>query len=149
MSNCGNFSVLDLDAFERTNKAKGLGMSTDSGAGNLADAEITCKIFRFLQLLCEGHNLGEFLQFAFVICIVSFSLSHIFNKFAIWKFILKIIRPADCPFSQAITINLVVINIFFASEMSCEEKLSFHQICPPCGGWWNASSYRGQLWRSD
>ncbi|KAK3736855.1 hypothetical protein RRG08_000604 [Elysia crispata] len=50
-------SVLDLDAFERTNKAKGLGMSTESGAGNLADAEITCKIFRFLQLLCEGHNL--------------------------------------------------------------------------------------------
>ncbi|KAK0046902.1 ryanodine receptor 44F, partial [Biomphalaria pfeifferi] len=50
-------SVLDLDAFERTNKARGLGMSTESGAGNLADAEETCKIFRFLQLLCEGHNL--------------------------------------------------------------------------------------------
>ncbi|BFZ07812.1 hypothetical protein BsWGS_10847 [Bradybaena similaris] len=50
-------SVLDLDAFERTNKAKGLGMSAESGCGNLADAEVTCKIFRFLQLLCEGHNL--------------------------------------------------------------------------------------------
>ena len=52
-------SVLDLDAFERTNKAKGLGMSTESGPGNLVDGEETVKLFRFLQLLCEGHNLGE------------------------------------------------------------------------------------------
>ncbi|XP_064602338.1 ryanodine receptor 2-like [Liolophura sinensis] len=52
-------SVLDLDAFERCNKAEGLGMSSDAGAGekNLHDAEDTCKLFRFLQLLCEGHNL--------------------------------------------------------------------------------------------
>ncbi|XP_052827801.1 ryanodine receptor isoform X7 [Octopus bimaculoides] len=52
-------SVLDLDAFERCNKAEGLGMSTDTGPGekNLHDAEFTCKLFRFLQLLCEGHNL--------------------------------------------------------------------------------------------
>ncbi|XP_071161899.1 ryanodine receptor-like [Mytilus edulis] len=51
-------SVLDLDAFERTNKAEGLGMSSDANAGetNLYDAETTCKLFRFLQLLCEGHN---------------------------------------------------------------------------------------------
>jgi len=54
------FSVLDLDAFERTNKAEGLGMSSDSSPGekNLHDAEFICKLFRFLQLLCEGHNLG-------------------------------------------------------------------------------------------
>ncbi|ESO90186.1 hypothetical protein LOTGIDRAFT_123762 [Lottia gigantea] len=52
-------SVLDLDAFERTNKAEGLGMSTDTGSTdqNLHDGEFTCKIFRFLQLMCEGHNL--------------------------------------------------------------------------------------------
>lgn len=54
-------SVLDLDAFERTNKAEGLGMSSEPGAGagekNMHDAEFTCKLFRFLQLLCEGHNL--------------------------------------------------------------------------------------------
>ena len=59
----GNFclcSVLDLDAFERINKAEGLGMSSDacSGEKNLEDAATTCKLFRFLQLLCEGHNLG-------------------------------------------------------------------------------------------
>lgn len=55
-----HFSVLDLDAFERINKAEGLGMSSDacSGEKNLEDAATTCKLFRFLQLLCEGHNLG-------------------------------------------------------------------------------------------
>ncbi|KAL3874970.1 hypothetical protein ACJMK2_037916, partial [Sinanodonta woodiana] len=52
-------SVLDLDAFERNNKAEGLGMSSDVSVGekNLSDAEVTCKLFRLLQLLCEGHNL--------------------------------------------------------------------------------------------
>lgn len=62
---CFTYSVLDLDAFERTNKAEGLGMSSEPGAGagekNMHDAEFTCKLFRFLQLLCEGHNLGGFL----------------------------------------------------------------------------------------
>ena len=55
------YSVLDLDAFERCNKAEGLGMSDGQSAQvkNLHDVEVTCKLFRFLQLLCEGHNLGE------------------------------------------------------------------------------------------
>lgn len=58
------FSVLDLDAFERTNKAESLGViSTEGSSGNsgenLQDADFTCKLFRFLQLLCEGHNAGE------------------------------------------------------------------------------------------
>ena len=55
-------SVLDLDAFERCNKAEGLGMSEGSTTQvkNLQDAETTYKLFRFLQLLCEGHNLGAF-----------------------------------------------------------------------------------------
>ena len=53
------FSVLDLDAFERNNKAEGLGVTEGAAqAKNLQDTELTCKLFRFLQLLCEGHNLG-------------------------------------------------------------------------------------------
>ncbi|TGZ67043.1 hypothetical protein CRM22_004998 [Opisthorchis felineus] len=57
MQNC---SVLDLDTFERCNKAEGLavGLSDMKGITNLYDADFTCKIFRFLQLLCEGHNLA-------------------------------------------------------------------------------------------
>ena len=52
-------SVLDLDAFERCNKAEGLGVSDGTTqAKNLQDTDNTCKLFRFLQLLCEGHNLG-------------------------------------------------------------------------------------------
>ncbi|XP_051788410.1 ryanodine receptor 1-like isoform X7 [Erpetoichthys calabaricus] len=57
-------SVLDLNAFERQNKAEGLGMVTEEGTiiqrerGEkvMADDEFTCDLFRFLQLLCEGHN---------------------------------------------------------------------------------------------
>ncbi|CAN8203839.1 unnamed protein product [Coccothraustes coccothraustes] len=63
-------SVLDLNAFERQNKAEGLGMVTEEGSDcdNLLpsglstgekvmqDDEFTCDLFRFLQLLCEGHN---------------------------------------------------------------------------------------------
>ncbi|KAI0981288.1 hypothetical protein GJ496_001976 [Pomphorhynchus laevis] len=53
----GNCSVLDLDIFERTLKAESLG-SSQKGAisdGNLSDADFICDLFRFLQLLCEGH----------------------------------------------------------------------------------------------
>lgn len=60
-------SVLDLDAFERTNKAESLGVvsadgSSSNGGENLQDADFTCKLFRFLQLLCEGHNASEWLH---------------------------------------------------------------------------------------
>ncbi|CAG00547.1 unnamed protein product, partial [Tetraodon nigroviridis] len=62
-------SVLDLNAFERQNKAEGLGMVSEEGTilhllffcqGEkvMADDEFTCDLFRFLQLLCEGHNNG-------------------------------------------------------------------------------------------
>lgn len=53
-------SVLDLDAFERTMKAEGLGVGSEGTAGekNMHDKDFTCALFRFLQLLCEGHNLG-------------------------------------------------------------------------------------------
>ncbi|XP_072311661.1 ryanodine receptor 2 [Eucyclogobius newberryi] len=51
-------SVLDLNAFERQNKAEGLGMVTEEGSGEkvMQDDQFTCDLFRFLQLLCEGHN---------------------------------------------------------------------------------------------
>lgn len=57
MNSC---SVLDLDAFERNTKAEGLGVGSDGAAGekNMHDAEFTCALFRFIQLTCEGHNLG-------------------------------------------------------------------------------------------
>ncbi|XP_072293061.1 ryanodine receptor 2 [Eucyclogobius newberryi] len=51
-------SVLDLNAFERQNKAEGLGMAMDERSVGIAipDNDVTCDLFRFLQLLCEGHN---------------------------------------------------------------------------------------------
>ncbi|XP_046872563.1 ryanodine receptor 3 [Hypomesus transpacificus] len=52
-------SVLDLNAFERQNKAEGLGMVTEEGSAGskvLQNDEFTKDLFRFLQLLCEGHN---------------------------------------------------------------------------------------------
>jgi len=58
MNSC---SVLDLDAFERNTKAEGLGVGSEGAAGekNMHDAEFTCALFRFIQLTCEGHNLGK------------------------------------------------------------------------------------------
>uniref|UniRef100_A0A8C4H2A4 Ryanodine receptor 3 n=1 Tax=Dicentrarchus labrax TaxID=13489 RepID=A0A8C4H2A4_DICLA len=55
-------SVLDLNAFERQNKAEGLGMVTEEGSKVLQNDEFTKDLFRFLQLLCEGHN-GDFQNF--------------------------------------------------------------------------------------
>ncbi|ETE62254.1 Ryanodine receptor 1, partial [Ophiophagus hannah] len=51
-------SVLDLNAFERQNKAEGLGMVTEEGTREkvMSDDLFTQDLFRFLQLLCEGHN---------------------------------------------------------------------------------------------
>lgn len=61
MNSC---SVLDLDAFERNTKAEGLGVGSEGAAGekNMHDAEFTCALFRFIQLTCEGHNLGKSLS---------------------------------------------------------------------------------------
>jgi len=62
-------SVLDLDAFERCKKAEDLGdsggMSTTNS--NLNDASNSLRLFRFLQLLCEGHNLGTYSQSTFTL----------------------------------------------------------------------------------
>uniref|UniRef100_A0A9J8B7I3 Ryanodine receptor 3 n=1 Tax=Cyprinus carpio carpio TaxID=630221 RepID=A0A9J8B7I3_CYPCA len=57
-------SVLDLNAFERQNKAESLGMVTEEGSINMRERgskvlqndDFTKDLFRFLQLLCEGHN---------------------------------------------------------------------------------------------
>ncbi|KAI4887181.1 hypothetical protein NFI96_021277, partial [Prochilodus magdalenae] len=51
-------SVLDLNAFERQIKGEALGVAAEESAGDkvLADGQLTCDLFRFLQLLCEGHN---------------------------------------------------------------------------------------------
>ena len=50
-------TVLDLDAYERSIKAESLG-TVDKGNGVLAYEKTlyTCRLFRFIQLLCEGHN---------------------------------------------------------------------------------------------
>ncbi|XP_052009298.1 ryanodine receptor 2 [Xyrauchen texanus] len=51
-------SVLDLNAFERQIKAESLGVGAEDNSGDrvMADEKLTCDLFRFLQLLCEGHN---------------------------------------------------------------------------------------------
>nr|XP_009293050.1 ryanodine receptor 3 isoform X3 [Danio rerio] len=57
-------SILDLNAFERQNKAESLGMVTEEGSISvkgrgskvLQNDDFTKDLFRFLQLLCEGHN---------------------------------------------------------------------------------------------
>ncbi|XP_009293049.2 ryanodine receptor 3 isoform X3 [Danio rerio] len=51
-------SILDLNAFERQNKAESLGMVTEEGSSSkvLQNDDFTKDLFRFLQLLCEGHN---------------------------------------------------------------------------------------------
>ncbi len=56
-------NVLDLDAFERCNKAEGLGVADgqSSQERNQTETENTIKLFRCLQLLCEGHNLRMFI----------------------------------------------------------------------------------------
>jgi len=99
-----NCSVLDLDTFERCIKAEVLGMlkriiyliylikislgvGADGMAGekNLHDADFTISLFRFCQLLCEGHNLefqnylrsqpGSNTNVNIIICTVDYLLS--------------------------------------------------------------------------
>jgi hypothetical protein len=52
-------SVLDLDAYERRNRAEILGLSKEDAEGikAMSDSHFTISLFRFLQLLCEGHNI--------------------------------------------------------------------------------------------
>jgi ryanodine receptor 2 len=102
MANC---SVLDLDTFERCIKAEvlgrnkrmnakqimicasisGVGADGMAGEKNLHDADFTISLFRFCQLLCEGHNLefqnylrlqaGSNTNVNIIICTVDYLLS--------------------------------------------------------------------------
>ncbi|CAF4693310.1 unnamed protein product, partial [Rotaria sp. Silwood2] len=84
MANC---RVLDLDTFERCIKAEVLGVGSEGMAGekNLHDADFIISLFRFCQLLCEGHNLefqnylrlqpGSSTNVNIIICTVDYLLS--------------------------------------------------------------------------
>jgi hypothetical protein len=88
MNSC---SVLDLDAFERNTKAEGLGVGSEGAAGekNMHDAEFTCALFRFIQLTCEGHNLGITQIYSFKIIFIDisplFRLAELFANSG-WKY---------------------------------------------------------------
>ena len=47
---------------EYNSTGSGLGVGSEGAAGekNMHDAEFTCALFRFIQLTCEGHNLGKY-----------------------------------------------------------------------------------------
>ncbi|KAL7671399.1 hypothetical protein ACOME3_006297 [Neoechinorhynchus agilis] len=82
-----NCSVLDLNIFERCMKAESLGVYVEGSLteGNLSDSEFICSLFRFLQLLCEGHyqdfqnflraQAGNNSSINIVICTVDYLLS--------------------------------------------------------------------------
>lgn len=59
----------------------GLGVGADGAAGekNMHDAEFTCALFRFIQLTCEGHNLGE--------CFICTDFQVLKPKFLLFQFI--------------------------------------------------------------
>uniref|UniRef100_W5KMZ7 Ryanodine receptor 1 n=1 Tax=Astyanax mexicanus TaxID=7994 RepID=W5KMZ7_ASTMX len=99
-------SVLDLNAFERQNKAEGLGMVSEEGTSEkvMADDEFTCDLFRFLQLLCEGHNNGQSLYQWF------FSVESISDFY--WYYSGKEIidEPGKRNFSKAMTVAKQVFN---------------------------------------
>lgn len=63
------------NAKEYIPSAAGLGVGSEGAAGekNMHDAEFTCALFRFIQLTCEGHNLGEdFSRFApIILCLTN------------------------------------------------------------------------------
>lgn len=58
----------------------GLGVGSEGAAGekNMHDAEFTCALFRFIQLTCEGHNLGKITIYYMVFC-ASLPLVHLIS----------------------------------------------------------------------
>ncbi|XP_062407677.1 ryanodine receptor 1b isoform X3 [Sardina pilchardus] len=124
-------SVLDLNAFERQNKAEGLGMVSEEGTAMklereekvMADAEFTCDLFRFLQLLCEGHNndfqnylrtqTGSTTTINIIICTVDYllRLQESISDFY-WYYSGKDImdEPGKRNFSKAMTVAKQVFN---------------------------------------
>ncbi|KPP64861.1 hypothetical protein Z043_116754 [Scleropages formosus] len=158
--------VLDLNAFERQNKAEGLGMVSEEGTtlslsptatsispfsnppsspcasrstftpiswssdmklerGEkvMADDEFTCDLFRFLQLLCEGHNndfqnylrtqTGSTTTINIIICTVDYllRLQESISDFY-WYYSGKEIidEPGKRNFSKAMTVAKQVFN---------------------------------------
>ena len=56
----GGCSVLNWSAYERYNKTESSQDAAESACGQaLPHATFTSSLFRFLQLLCEGHNAGQ------------------------------------------------------------------------------------------
>ncbi|XP_063061461.1 ryanodine receptor 1b isoform X2 [Engraulis encrasicolus] len=118
-------SVLDLNAFERQNKAEGLGMVSEEGSNEkvMADAEFTCDLFRFCQLLCEGHNndfqnylrtqTGSTTTINIIICTVDYllRLQESISDFY-WYYSGKDIidEPGKRNFSKAMTVAKQVFN---------------------------------------
>ncbi|XP_031429541.1 ryanodine receptor 1b isoform X8 [Clupea harengus] len=118
-------SVLDLNAFERQNKAEGLGMVSEEGTDEkvMADAEFTCDLFRLLQLLCEGHNndfqnylrtqTGSTTTINIIICTVDYllRLQESISDFY-WYYSGKDIidEPGKRNFSKAMTVAKQVFN---------------------------------------
>ncbi|XP_047678303.1 ryanodine receptor 1-like isoform X6 [Tachysurus fulvidraco] len=124
-------SVLDLNAFERQNKAEGLGMVSEEGTNMklerdekvMADDEFTCDLFRFLQLLCEGHNndfqnylrtqTGSTTTINIIICTVDYllRLQESISDFY-WYYSGKDIidEPGKRNFSKAMTVAKQVFN---------------------------------------
>ncbi|KAI1903502.1 hypothetical protein AGOR_G00027850 [Albula goreensis] len=124
-------SVLDLNAFERQNKAEGLGMVSEEGTNMklergekvMADDEFTCDLFRFLQLLCEGHNndfqnylrtqTGSTTTINIIICTVDYllRLQESISDFY-WYYSGKEIidEPGKRNFSKAMTVAKQVFN---------------------------------------
>ncbi|XP_071216376.1 ryanodine receptor 1b isoform X2 [Salvelinus alpinus] len=118
-------SVLDLNAFERQNKAEGLGMVSEEGSNEkvMADDEFTCDLFRFLQLLCEGHNndfqnylrtqTGSTTTINIIICTVDYllRLQESISDFY-WYYSGKDIidEPGKRNFSKAMTVAKQVFN---------------------------------------
>ncbi|XP_061072692.1 ryanodine receptor 1b isoform X3 [Conger conger] len=118
-------SVLDLNAFERQNKAEGLGMVSEEGTNEkvMADDEFTCDLFRFLQLLCEGHNndfqnylrtqTGSTTTINIIICTVDYllRLQESISDFY-WYYSGKDIidEPGKRNFSKAMTVAKQVFN---------------------------------------
>ncbi|XP_056911323.1 ryanodine receptor 1-like isoform X3 [Takifugu flavidus] len=118
-------SVLDLNAFERQNKAEGLGMVSEEGTSEkvMADDEFTCDLFRFLQLLCEGHNndfqnylrtqIGSTTTINIIICTVDYllRLQESISDFY-WYYSGKdvIDEPGKKNFSKAMTVAKQIFN---------------------------------------
>lgn len=125
MNSC---SVLDLDAFERNTKAEGLGVGFEGAAGekNMHDAEFTCALFRFIQLTCEGHNLGMYTRYdllkyqskLFSVCFIIF-YQYIFLSYLDWQNYLR------TQAGNTTTVNVVICTVDYLLRLQ-ESIMDFY-----------------------